>query len=384
MQKNYDVIVIGVGSMGSASMYHLAKAGLNVLGLEQFNIVHQNGSYHGETRIIRFSYDEGRQYVDLALHARTLWQDLEQESRSHIFYPIGGLYIAEDGYSRFFDTPIQIAKDYGFDHEILDHQHINERFPAFNLKSGYKGFYEKDSGYLVPENAITAHVQMAQKHGADILDNTLVIDIKVQGDTIEVKTDKDIFSCAKLIVSAGAWMSTLLPTLKEKITLSRNVICWFQPKHPEKCNNRNMPIYTISDHLSQRKGAAYGFPIHCIPGIKFALHDENAATTLETLDRTVTQKEIDDLYTHAKHYFDLEDVGAVHSSVCLYSMTPDKHFILGAHPEHENIFLAGGFSGHGFKFSSVVGEIMKDLITTKQCQFDLSSFAPRRFMNGNV
>ncbi len=363
--------------MGSAALYHLAKSGLKVLGIEQFSISHDQGSHHGETRIIRFAYDEGMHYVDMALAARELWQDLERQSGEKIYHPIGGIYIADPEHGRFVDNPIKVAQTYKFEHEIIRGDQINARFPAFNLPKNFHAFYEPASGYLLSELGVETHVKQAEEYGAEVISNAGVRAIN-PGPQTEVITDKHAYTADKVIVCAGAWSSKLMPELSKAITISRNVVCWFKPdSSTEIFNPDKMPIFILSDE----NGAAYGFPDCTGGGVKIGIHDEFSPTEIDTVNRTVSDEDKTRIRRYADKYFNLAGAKIIDSSVCLYSMTPDKDFIIGAHPKHDNIFIAAGFSGHGYKFSPVIGQILKNLAVGADVEFDLSPFSPARFMD---
>lgn len=374
--KKYDVIVVGIGSMGSAAAYYLAKAGKSVLGIEQFDVPNQMGSHHGETRIIRFAYDEGEYYIDMALHARTLWQNIEKESGQKLYHPVGGLYITHPDCNRFYDAPVKAAVDRGFEHELLTGREINKRFPAFKLPEDYRAFFEKASGYLLCNQAVKTMAELAILNGADILQQTSTQNIEFKDDEVCVYTDKGNFSAEKIVMTTGAWSRDLIPDLQHHIKISRNVICWFKPENDgPHYDSLNMPIFTLAD----ANGTAYGFGRQEIQGIKIGIHDEFNYVDLETLDRSVSNTDQDRLREYVGQYFDLGQADIIHSSVCLYSMTPDHDFIIGAHPDHARMIMATGFSGHGFKFAPTVGEILKDLVLEKPPAFDLTPFRPDRF-----
>lgn len=373
----HDVAIIGLGSMGSAAAYHLARAGKKVIGFEQFNIAHDMGSHHGESRIIRFAYDEGEHYVDMALRAIDLWRELERESGNTIFTRTGGLYISHPENGRFFDNSLNVAKRRNFEHEVLSYSQINKHYPAFNLPDGFRAFYEPASGYLLSKQAVHNLANLAKKCGADLRENTIIKNIDLGPDDIKIETAEGTFEAEKIIICAGAWLAKILPELNPYISVSRNVTCWFSPAdNANHFKPHSMPIFTLADQTA----TAYGFPMTERAAIKMGIHDEYNIVDINHISRTASDDDIARVERFADTYFNLKDAQIIDTSVCLYTMTPDRDFIIGPHPENQNLLIAGGFSGHGFKFAPVVGEILCNLATNRATGFDIKPFSPSRFL----
>ena len=375
-EKVYDVIVIGVGTMGSAACCHLARRGADVLGLEQHALVHDLGSHHGHARMIRQAYFEHPDYVPLLQRAYQNWDELEAETGQRSLYRTGGLYMGKpDG--TIVSGSLHAAELHNLPHEILDHATLRERFPAFRIADTMVGFYEPDAGYLVPETAVTSHIQLARKHGADIREHQTVEGwtagtSNTGTDEILVRTTHTTHRARHLVITAGAWTSELLDNLPSSagknfdLTVTRQLQAWFAPPRPEAFRNDpgNFPCWFIE---SEAPFGHYGFPVppaakvNAPSAIKVAIHKPGNPTSPQTVDRTASASEIEDLAGFLKRHLPHADGPLVDSSVCLYTNSQDGHFILDRHPAHSQVTIACGFSGHGFKFASVIGEALADL-----------------------
>ena len=233
MPEKYDVIVVGIGGMGSSVCYNLAKRGVKTLGIEQYGISHTRGSSHGDSRIFRLSQFAGPKYVPLAIKSQKLWNDLEQYSDERILTTTGGLDAGpEEG--ALFAGALKSCQESGIDHEVLNHAEIRDRFPALNLPSHYKGIYQKDAGILVPERAVTAHAKAATEHGAILNTYEIVQKIDPTNNNVTITTNKEIYTAEKIIIAGGPWTGEILPMLNEILTPERGCVGWFSPEKPEE------------------------------------------------------------------------------------------------------------------------------------------------------
>ncbi len=367
-QTNYDVIVLGVGSMGSATCYHLAKKGYKVLGLEQFDIPHELGSHAGQSRIIRKAYFEHPDYVPLLDRAYQNWKSLEDETGAKLYYKTGLLYFGRADHGLIKGLR-ESATKYSIQIDEMTEQEQNKRFPQFNIPAGYERLIEPDAGFLRPEHSVLIHTERAIQLGANIHTKEKTIEWKKSVDTIYVKTNKNTYQCKKLVITAGPWAGSMLPDLSKNLKVTRQMIAWMKPKNWQKFELGNFPCWTIAD--DEKPGIFYGFPILSAAlfggpiGLKVAHHFQGAVSDPDNISRTPT-KEDEDTIIYALNKFIPDGYESTHvMKTCMYTNTPDENFILDFVPGYEkDVVCATGFSGHGFKFASVVGEIMADLAMT--------------------
>ena len=385
-QKNtlsFDFIVAGVGSMGSAACYYLAKQGYSVLGLEQFTITHTHGSHSGQTRIIRKAYFEHPDYIPLLQRAYENWKHLEWETGEQIYYPTGILYAGPKGHS-MLDGVKNSAALYQINLEQPDAALAKEKFPEFNLPKDYEMLFEADAGFLLAEKAIKLYVRQAEMNGATIHTGESVISWKKEDDGVFVTTNSTTYHCKKLIITAGAWSAKLLPGIAKNLTITRQILAWMKPKKPEAFAMGKFPCWLIA--TEQQNGAYYGFPL--LPstdfpgpaGMKMALHYPGAATDPDAVDRNINADDIDHIVRFLHSYLPNSCLSVVDTSTCLYCNSPDENFVIDNLPGMEDaVCVAWGFSGHGFKFVSVVGEILADLAITGKTNLPIGFLNARRF-----
>jgi sarcosine oxidase len=358
--KHYDAIVIGVGGVGSAATYRLAERGLDVLGLERFDVPHTRGSSHGSTRIVRLTQPEDPSYVPLARAAFEFWRDLEAVTGRELLTITGSIHAAEPD-SGFLDSARDSLVTHGIAYEDLSGAAVNERFPGYALPEGYRAIYQPKGGFVDCERAILAHVEAAHATGATIHARERVENwIETEGG-VRVETDKGVYEADDLVIAAGAWSGRLLPSLDEFLTPTRHVMAWLQPQVPKRFAPRNFPVFSVrGEH-----GSGYGFPVYDVPGFKFGVDPSSpAGTDPETMAREPTA---DDEALHrafAETYFPDGAGPTMGLSTCLVTESGDGHFLLGTHPEQEKVHVAAGFSGHGFKFSAVLGAVLADFVTS--------------------
>ncbi len=367
---HFDAIVAGMGGMGSATAYQLARRGLRVLGLEKHNLLHDQGSSHGLTRIIRLAYYEHPSYVPLLFRAYELWRQLENLTGERILFVTGGIDAgAEDG--RIVQGSLAACREHSLRHEVLDAGQLRERFPGVCLPKGMVSVYSPDSGFVLSERAIGLYTRLALELGAEVHGREAVTGWEVRPDSVRVRTETSTYSAGRLIVSAGAWTAKLLPSLSKVLQPERQVLIWTRPLRPELFQLGAFPIF----NLQSPEGQFYGFPLHDFPGFKIGrYHHRDEKVDPDAMDRDCHPEDEAVLREGIARYFPDANGPTLALKTCLFTNTPDEHFILDAHPESDRVFIAAGFSGHGFKFCSVVGEIMAELAATGATRHNLDLF----------
>lgn len=367
MRNNFDVIVLGVGSMGSSTCYNLAKQGFKVLGLEQFDIPHDQGSHAGQSRIIRKAYFEHPDYVPLLERAYQNWKELEEVTRAQVYFPTGLLYAGKPS-DVLIKGVRESATKYDLVVESLSNQEAKNRFSAFHIPEDYDVWYEVDAGFLTPERSILLFAEQAIRLGASIRTKEKVFEWKREGDGIVVKTNKGIYQSKKLVITAGPWAGQLIPSLQNKLAVTRQVIAWVNTKQTESYSFGKFPCWLIDD--DSKPGMYYGFPQLPVAqfgvplGMKLAYHYPGDVSQPDQVNRDTSVDDEEHL-VQALHRFLPNAYATTHTvKTCLYTNTPDEHFVIDFLPGYDNqVAIAAGFSGHGFKFVSVIGEIMADLAT---------------------
>lgn len=369
----FDVIVVGMGAHGSAALWHLSRTGKKIAGIDRFRPPHRHGSSHGRTRIIRQAYHENPVYVPLVKAAYPLWAELSVLSGRRLFQKTGGLLLgAED--SAVVSGAKRSAMTHGIPVDYLDAAAIHERFPAFRPRPGTVGLFEHDAGILFPEDAIAASLQIAAAGGATLLMDEQVTKLTPLQTGVEVTTTRGKYSTEKLIVSAGAWLNTLLPELSLPLSINRQVLCWFDDAHATgHTGPAQMPVF-IWEHTKGKM--FYGFP-DLGGGVKLAWHHGGRPVNPDELTQQVDPEEIMEIQKMAASCLAIDPV-LRNSCVCMYTNTPDEDFIIDLHPQHPGIVIASPCSGHGFKFSVIIGRLLADLALQGRTDFDLAPFSIRR------
>jgi sarcosine oxidase len=376
MDERFDVIVIGVGGMGSAASYHLARRGVRVLGLEQFDIPHQKGSSHGFTRMIRSAYYEHTDYVPLIQRSFKLWNQLEDESLAKILHVTGGLYLGPPE-GELVVGSLRASQTHNLSYELFARHEIQEKFPQFRIPEDWIGLYEYQAGFLVPELAISAHVDMAMRHGAEIHGNEPVVQWKTDGAGATVVTPRETYLADQIVFCGGAWSDKLLRDLGVKLTVTRQVVGWVQPLRRDPFLLGVLPVWGID------KGDGtlyYGFPLMADnPGFKIAHHAPGEMVDPDKIDREPRAGDEKSFRPALKFFLPEADGPLISMRICMYTNSPDKHFIIDRHPAHPRVTFACGFSGHGFKFASVVGEALADLTLTQRSELPIGFLSLKRF-----
>lgn len=381
---SHDVIVLGLGGMGSAAAWQLARRGLRVLGLEQHGPAHDRGSSHGRTRVIRQAYFEHPSYVPLLQRAYALWQEAEQASDRPLLTLCGGLMMGPED-SAVVRGSLQSARQHGLPHELLDAAEVRRRYPPLRLPDGQVALFESRAGVVHTERAVQTHLDLAAQCGADLHFHEPGLAWTADGTGVRVRTASREYVAERLVLTPGPWAPRVLAELDIPLQVERQVLYWFQPGTGiEPFLPDRFPIY-IWDQPGRRQ--PYGFPAldGTSGGVKVALFraPEVSACTPETVDRTVHPADEAAIRPSIRSLIPDLDGPLLHAVTCLYTNTPDQHFLIGLHPGHApRVALAAGFSGHGFKFCSVVGEILADLAQTGRTGHDLSLFALDRFSAG--
>lgn len=369
----YDAIVIGVGGMGSATLYHLAKRGLSVLGIEQFGIPHDMGSSHGLTRIIRLAYYEDSSYVPLLHRTYELWNTLEQESGEKLFYQTGSIDMGSED-SDVFAGSLHSCIEHNLEHEVLNSQQLRERFPGYRMPSHIRAVFQPQGGLLVPESCITAHVDVAQKHGAIVHTGERVQGWEILNDgRVQVTTDKGTYTTEKLVICGGAWAYKLVPELTNKAVPERQVLIWLETKKPDWFTPEHFPVW----NATVEEGRYYGFPEFNpsgeTPGMKYGRwHHREEICDPDSVGRNVYPEDEMLLRQFGEKYFPDGAGKTLAMKACMFTNTPDEHWIMQTLPDAPQVSIAAGFSGHGFKMVSVIGEIMADLAQMGQTNHDIS------------
>ncbi len=372
----FDVIVLGLGANGSSAVYHLSKTGYRVCGIDRFTPPHTLGSSHGQSRIIRQAYHESPMYVPLVKEAYNLWNELEQVWGKQLFLKTGGIMLgaADAG---VVTGAKQSAELHDIAYEYLAGKDIQERFPALKVSDETVGVLEKDAGILFPEECIKANLALAGKNGATLLYNERVIAIKADDNSVEIVTDKNMYYTNKLIVSAGAWLGQLMPELNLPLVIERQVLYWYKNNNPALQSSLlpdALPIYI----WEYEKGKTfYGFA-DLGDGIKIAPHHAGQPIQPDLLSQHVSAEEKAFMQHITDDYLNI-DAQFHYSAVCMYTNTPDEHFIIDYHPQNRNIIIGSPCSGHGFKFSSLTGKILADMAIETPVLFDLKPFRISRF-----
>jgi sarcosine oxidase len=362
--------------MGSATLYHLARRGLRVLGLERFDLLHEHGSSHGLTRIIRLAYWEHPTYVSLLRRAYDLWRELETLAGERLLHITGSIDAGPAG-GMVFGGALRSSELYGLPHEVMDGAALHRRFPGYRLPGHVQCLYQPDGGFLLPERCNVAHAALAQAHGAEVRCREPVVEWSASGGRVRVRTSRGRYEAGRLVICAGPWASRLVPELGRLAVPERQVLAWLQPTRPEYFTPDAFPVF----NLEVEEGRYYGFPSFLVPGFKLGKYHQ--LSEVVDPDATDLEPRPDDeelLRSFARRYFPEGEGPTVMLKACLFTNSPDRHFILDRHPEHPEVAIAAGFSGHGYKFCSVVGEIMADLAQHGQAGQDIGFFRLGRFI----
>jgi sarcosine oxidase len=384
--SSYDVIVVGLGGMGSAAACHLARRGQRVLGLERFTPAHDRGSSHGGSRVIRQAYFEDPGYVPLVLRAYELWAELEREAGHELLTITGGLVLGPPNGVTVTGAR-QSAEQWGLPHEVLDAAAVRRRFPALAPDNDTVAVYEPMAGVLRPEAAVTAHLRVAQASGAELrfLEPVTAWQAGDSGDGVSVVTHRATYRAARLVICPGAWAPALLEDMGIPFVVERLLQTWFQPDggiEPFLARHHPVWLWEPADSIDSAgyAGFAYGVPALDGPdgGVKLCVIFPGGSCSADTIERTVTRAEQEAVASHLSGLLASGPGRLLRAGTCMITNTPDHHFVVAAHPRHPQVIVAGGCSGHGFKFVPVIGEILADLVIDGKTPHPIALFDPSR------
>ena len=375
MAQEFDCIIIGVGAMGSSTLYNLAKRGRRVLGLEQFDIPHAEGSSHGVNRIIRLAYYEHPSYVPLLRRAYELWSEIETIAGEQLIYKTGSIDTAPAGHE-VFEGSLESCLLHDIPHRVLNHAQINEQFPGYQLPLGHMGILQQDGGFVLSERSIVAYANAAMSEGAEIHAREVVSGWEPDQGGVRVFTDRGEYTAERLIITAGAWSSGLIPILEGLAVPERQVLAWLQPIDGSLYTPEVFPVFNAYFD----EGRYYGFPVFGIPGFKVGrYHHLEEIIDLDSTIKTVNGEDEALLRSAVKKYFPKANGTTMTLKTCMFTNTPDEHFIVDSLPGNTQVVVAAGFSGHGFKFASVIGEILSDLAIKGETEHDIDLLKIDRF-----
>ena len=373
--QSFDVIVIGVGGMGSATVYELARRGLRVLGLEQYDIPHDLGSSHGVNRIIRLTYWEDPSYVPLLRRAYELWREIENRHGERLLFITGSVDAGRaDG--RMVAGSLRSCQVHALPHQLLDAATVHNRFPGYDLSPDMAAVYQPDGGFVLSERAVVTYVEEAHRMGAEIHARERVLAWEAVNGGVVVNTAVAIYRAPRLVLTAGPWTAALVPSIGPLARPERQVLLWTQPRRPDYFSVGRFPVF----NMEAPEGHFYGYPTHGNPGFKIGkYHHRGEDVNPDQMDRGCHPEDEAVVREAIRRYFPDADGPTMGMKTCLFTNSPDGHFILDVHPTVAQIAIAAGFSGHGFKFCSVVGEIMAELVTNGESRHNLELFRLSRF-----
>jgi monomeric sarcosine oxidase len=381
MNNQFDVIVIGAGGVGSAAAYYLSKAGKKVLLLEQFELNHQNGSSYGYSRVIRYTYDNPI-YINLMRDAYPLWFALQEEAGEQLYVKTGGLDFGFPDKETF--QALKRSMDTAeLDYEHLDKAEISKRYPQFALDDGMEGLFQSEAGLLRASRCVLAHTRLAQERGAVVMDQTPVVKITPTAQGVEVQTETEVYGCDRIVLTAGSWAKGLLA--EQGIDLPLKIMpCqlgFYQPKNSADFEPGKFPVFFA--HMNGDYGEMpYGIP-HEDPslGVKITtFYGWDTVDKPSQVDYTPSQEWTERIRGFAQQYIPDAAGPLLATRRCLYTLTPEKHFIVDHHPNHPQVVIGAGFSGHGFKFTTLMGKMLADLAIDGATPHDTSLFKVTRFL----
>ena len=380
-----DILVIGLGAVGSAALYQTSKLGARAIGIERFSPPHDQGSSHGDTRITRQAIGEGMVFVPLVLRSNQIWEEIQAATGRSLMVRNGCLVLASantpgchHGSTSFVQDTIDAAREFGIAHEVLSANDISRRFPQFSLCGDEVGYFEPAAGFLRPEACIEAQLQLARSAGAQIFMDETVLEITPgQKNAVEIRTNKASYSAGKVIVTTGAWIPKLLGDDHARFfKVYRQMLCWFQlAKNQERYTPKQFPVF-IWITGNQPRDMMYGFPqIDSNGGVKIATEQYEATVDPDAVPREVNPAEITALYDEyiAPRFPDVSSE-CLRSATCLYTVTPDAKFVIDNFSDSHNVVFASACSGHGFKHSAAIGEALAQGAIGVPTSVDLSPF----------
>ncbi len=372
---SFDVVVCGLGVMGSAALRELSRRGLRALGIDRFAPGHDRGSSHGATRIIRLDYFEHPSYVPLLRRAYELWHELEQSSGQKLIHITGIVEIgAPDG--TLITGVLASIRQHSLRHELLSAEDLTRRFPAFHLPSQYQAVVQPDGGFLAAEPSIHVMLALAKEAGAEIRLGEAIRAIEPSSTGVRIITDRARIDAGSVVIAVGPWIKSVLPDLKAPLRVTRQVMTWFSPRQPALFQREHFPVFL----MESQHGMHYGFPLDGDGLIKVAKHHHGDETVdPDACDRTVSIADESLIRSALAAHLPDANGPRVKATTCLYTVTPDGDFIVDSLPGYPHVVVASPCSGHGFKFAPVIGEILADLVTRCEPKHEIGRFSLKRF-----
>lgn len=397
MTNHYDIIIVGLGAMGSAALYQATKAGAKVLGLDRYAPPHSFGSSHAETRITRLAVGEGPQYLPFVARSHQIWRALEEKTGQTLLYQPGGYIITsseatgterhpngmDSHWNRFVERTAEVAQQANIPFERRTVEAVKAHQPAILIRDCDQVGFEPSGGVVMCERAISLQIALAQQCRATVTVqmNEPVTHLAFDQDAVTVVTEQDRYTAEKAIISSGAWLSDFLPaTAKDLLTVTRQVVYWFEVEDPAQFSTDHFPFVIWLGDQADDYFSAFPMPPDGVPGLKVLTEQFALTTDPRSVSRQVRQADIDHFY---EAFVSKKLVGVkpncLQTAVCLYTNTPDDHFIIDYHPDSQRVIIASPCSGHGFKHSAAIGEAMVQLALHGQSELDLSHFKFARF-----
>ena len=385
MSRTFDVIVVGVGAMGAATCYHLAKRGVRVLGLERFDVPHELGSSGGQSRLTRMAYYESPRYVPLLRRAWENWAEVTEESGVELLYRTGILYLGRPE-GRLLTDIRNTARECELEIEEVAAEDVAGRFGPFEVPEGMGAIWEEQAGFLLSQLANATHAELAMRHGGEIRAREPVLDWRSDRDGVTVRTARGEYSAGHLVLTSGAWSGELMKTLGVPLRVTRQVVAWVWPPEPDAYTIGAMPCWAAEDDIPGFDGIYYGFPL--LPaerfagerGLKVAHHTLGEEADPSTVDRDIVDGDQDTFRPALRRFLPAAAESPMLAlKVCMYTNSPDLHFIIDHYPGEDRVSIACGFSGHGFKFASAVGEALADMATSGRTELPVGWLGLDRF-----
>lgn len=381
-ERSVDAVVVGLGAMGSATAYQLARRGALVVGLDRYAPPHTHGSTHGETRVTRQAIGEGEEYSPFALRSHQIWREIEQATGADLLTTNGGLIISSGGtgatmhVADFLATTITAARRYGIPHEVLDATEIRRRFPPFRVADEEMGYFEPGAGFVRPERCVAAQLLLAQRHGATLRLGEQMLEVRADGAGVLVRTGSESYRADQVVLATGPWLPDLVPEVARYFSVTRQVLYWFAPSGSvEPFLPERFPVFIWEP--AGLPEAIYGFPAidGAAGGVKIASAEYGERADPDQVRSGVSEEETAAMYRLVERCFAGISSRCMRAASCLYTVTLDAGFVIDRHPEHPQIVLVSPCSGHGFKHSAAVGEAVAEWVTEGKSRLDLTPFA---------
>ena len=365
-----EVIVVGLGAMGSAALYHLARRGVAALGLEQYQLGHAFGSSHGQSRAFRIFYHDPL-YIEMARAALPLWRELESRSGEQLLTLNGSLIFAQED-NAAFNQNVQVIQTVQQPYQLLTSTQVADRFPVLRIPVNSVACYTGEAGFVNAGRSVQTHLSQARRLGATVQEQVCVQRLDLNGNRPLLETSTGQYRCNRLIITPGPWASSILAQLALPLQVTRQQKFYFQPRHAAAYKPERLPVFADLDRLY------YGFP-WTETGLKVADDNHGEVTSPDQINRMLDMQKRDDLENWLKMIMPGIDSTFVAGATCMYTVTPDRDFLIGPYPKHPNVLIGAGFSGHGFKFSTLVGHILAELATDGTTSYQIERFRLDRF-----